>query len=71
MTPAGLTWHACVAISHATWACWRLNDVADLVASADFSEDGLEEGLASVSRPSTFDGSQAHLLPTVVGGTGT
>ena len=113
MTPAGLPWHACVAISHATWACWRLNDVAgrdtgvscvcfsamapapadvnepvrargtmsraclpdrrvaDRVASADFSEEGLEEGLASASRPSS-EGSQAQHLPTVVGGsTGT
>ena len=40
--------------------------VADRVASAYFSE----EGLASVSRPS-FDGSQALLLPAVVGGAGT
>ena len=43
--------------------------VADRVASAGLSEEGLEEGLASVSRPS-FDGSQARLLPAVVGGTG-
>ena len=44
--------------------------VADRVASAGLSEEGLEEGLASVSRPS-FDGSQALLLPAVVGGAGT
>jgi len=39
--------------------------VADRVASAGLSEEGLEEGLASVSRPSFA------LLPAVVGGTGT